>query len=55
MGVHSDRVHTILTTSESEQVALSGAALPALMTVVTVAGGVLAMVAAVQLSGRLVL
>jgi putative membrane protein len=49
------RIHTILTASESERVALSGGALPAILAAVTVAGGVLALVAAVQLGGSLVL
>ncbi|KUM37664.1 DUF202 domain-containing protein [Arthrobacter sp. EPSL27] len=49
------RIHTILTASESERVALSGGALPAILAAVTVAGGVLALVAAVQLGGSLAL
>lgn len=49
------RIHTILTTSESERVEVNGGVLPALLAVATVAGGVLALVAAVQLGGRLVL
>lgn len=47
------RTHTILTTSESEKVALSGGMLPALLAVATFGGGVMAFVATVQLSGHI--
>ena len=43
------RVHTMLTSSGSERVALSGGVLPALMAAATVGGGVLALVAALRL------
>ena len=44
------RIHTVLTSSESDRVALSGGVLPALMAVATFGGGVMALVAAVRLS-----
>lgn len=42
------RIHTMLTSSESDRVALSGGFLPALMAGATLGGGVLALVAAVR-------
>ena len=45
--------HTILTSSETDRVALGGGVLPALMAAATVAGGVLALVAALRLSEHL--
>lgn len=47
------RIHSMLTSSGSDRVALSGGMLPALLAVATVAGGAMAFVAAVQLSGRI--
>ena len=47
------RMHTILTSSASDRVALGGGVLPALMAGSTVAGGVLALVAALRLSEHL--
>ena len=47
------RIHTILTTSDSDRVALSGGALPAAMAAATVAGGIMALAAAVQLGQRI--
>jgi putative membrane protein len=47
------RAHTVLTTSGSERVALSGGVLPGLMAAVTFGGGVLALVAALRLGGHL--
>ncbi|WP_144673367.1 DUF202 domain-containing protein [Arthrobacter sp. U41] len=47
------RIHTILTTSDSDRVALSGGALPAALAVATVAGGIMALAAAVQLGQRI--
>ncbi|KQN86502.1 DUF202 domain-containing protein [Arthrobacter sp. Leaf69] len=47
------RIHTILTTSDSDRVALSGGAVPAVMAVATVAGGIMALAAAVQLGQRI--
>ena len=47
------RIHTMLTSSESDRVALSGGFLPALMAGATLGGGVMALVAAVRLSGHL--
>ncbi|WCI09240.1 DUF202 domain-containing protein [Arthrobacter sp. OVS8] len=47
------RIHTILTTSAGDRVALSGGALPAVLAVATVGGGIMALVAAVQLGQRI--
>lgn len=47
------RVHTMLTSSGSERVALSGGVLPAMMAAVTFGGGVLALVAALRLGEHL--
>ena len=47
------RIHTILTASESERAALSGGVLPAAMAAATVAGGIMALAAAVQLGQRI--
>ena len=47
------RIHTILTSSASDRVALSGGVLPALMAVATFGGGVMALVAAVRFSEHL--
>lgn len=44
------RIHTMLTSSESDRVALSGGFLPALMAGATLGGGVMALVAAVRFS-----
>ena len=47
------RIHTMLTSSGSDRVALSGGALPALMAVATFGGGIMALVAAVRLGEHL--
>ena len=47
------RIHTILTSSGSDRVALSGGVLPALMAVTIFGGGVMALVAALRLSEHL--
>lgn len=47
------RIHTVLTSSESDRVALSGGVLPALMAVATFGGGVMALIVAVRFSGHL--
>lgn len=47
------RMHTILTASDSDRVALSGGLLPALITAATMAGGIMALVAAIRLGGYL--
>jgi putative membrane protein len=47
------RIHTVLTASDGGRVALSGGALPAAMAVATVAGGIMALVAAVQFGQRI--
>lgn len=47
------RVHTMLTSSGSDRVALSGGVLPALMAVATLGGGVTVLVAALRLSEHL--
>lgn len=47
------RIHTTLTTSDSDRVALSGGALPALLAVATFGGGTMALIAALRLSGHL--
>lgn len=43
------RIHTILTSSSTDRVALGGGVLPALMAVATLGGGVLSLVAALRL------
>ena len=47
------RIHTMLTSTESDRVALSGGFLPAMMAGATLGGGVMALVAAVSLGGHL--
>lgn len=47
------RIHAILTSSESDRVALGGGGLPALMAGATFAGGIMAFVAALRLSEHL--
>ncbi|HEX9229063.1 MAG TPA: DUF202 domain-containing protein [Arthrobacter sp.] len=47
------RIHTTLTTSDSDRVALSGGALPAAMAAATAAGGIMTLAAAVQLGQRI--
>lgn len=47
------RIHTMLTSSGSDRVALSGGVLPALMAGATFAGGIMALVAALRLGEHL--
>lgn len=47
------RIHTMLTSSGTDRVALSGGFLQALMALATLGGGVMALVAAVRFSGHL--